>query len=435
MRVGVIGTGYVGLVVGTGLAEIGHFVTCTDSDERRIEQLRQGKLPIYEPGLEELLLRNAEEGRLMFTAHIAEAVENSSIIFICVGTPSGEEGEADVSAVMDATRAIGASMPGYRVIVIKSTCPVGTSDRVEELLKQLTSHPFDVVCNPEFLREGAAVDDFLRPDRVIVGCEDVRVEELMKELYRPVLRTGNPFLTMSRRSAELAKYACNALLAARVALLNEIACLCEEYGGDISAIREAAATDRRIGPQYLHPSLGFGGSCLPKDVAACAKLARDAGLASGILESILEANQRQQERFLQRILGYYGEKLGEKTLAIWGVTFKARTDDIRGAPALRIIDALLERGATVRIYDPVAGNKIRSLYGSRVLVVSKCYEALEAVDGLIIPTEWREFQSPDYERMSQLMRERVIFDGRNLYSPRNVVQYGFKYFSIGRAPV
>ncbi|HOJ32610.1 MAG TPA: UDP-glucose/GDP-mannose dehydrogenase family protein [Candidatus Hydrogenedentes bacterium] len=435
MRVAVVGTGYVGLVVGTGLAEIGHFVTCADSDEQRIEQLLQGKLPIYEPGLEELLLRNAEEGRLSFTAHLAEAVENSSVIFICVGTPSGEEGEADVSAVMDVARAIGACMTGYRVIVIKSTCPVGTSDRVEELMKQLTSHPFDVVCNPEFLREGAAVDDFLRPDRVIIGCEDVRVEELMKELYRPVLRTGNPFLTMSRRSAELAKYACNALLAARIALLNEIACLCEEYGGDISAIREAAATDRRIGPQYLHPSLGFGGSCLPKDVAACAKLARDAGLASGILESILEANQRQQERFLQRILGYYGEKIGEKTLALWGVTFKARTDDVRGAPALRIIDALLERGATVRVYDPAAGDKIRSMYGARVLVASKCYEVLEGADGLIIPTEWREFQSPDYERMGQLMRERVIFDGRNLYSPRNIATYGFKYFSIGRAPI
>ncbi len=435
MRISVVGTGYVGLVVGTGLAEIGHFVMCVDSDQNRVNELCQGKLPIYEPGLEELLLRNVEEGRLSFTNDLSDAVAHSTVIFICVGTPSGDEGGADVSEVLNVAREIGKAMPGYRVVVVKSTCPVGTCDRVEQTLREITSHPFDVVSNPEFLREGAAVDDFLRPDRVIVGSEDVRVEELMRELYNPVLRSGNPFIAMSRRSAELAKYACNSLLAARISLLNEIAVLCEEYGADIGAIREAAATDRRIGPQYLHPSLGFGGSCLPKDVAACAKLARDAGLSGGVLDSILPANLRQQERFLDRILRYYGGHIHEKTLAVWGVTFKARTDDVRGSPAIRIISVLLEKGAKIRAYDPAAGKRIREQFGDRVVVTQKCYEALENVDGLIIPTEWREFQSPDYERMRQLMREAVIFDGRNLYSPKNMAQYGFRYFSIGRSPV
>lgn len=435
MKIAVAGTGYVGLVVGTGLAEIGHFVICVDSDRERIEQLAQGTVPMYEPGLEELLLRNAEEGRLTFTTDLKEAVEKSLVIFVCVGTPSGEDGAPDLSAVLAVVEEVGRYLPGYRVIVIKSTCPVGTADRIDALLAKQTSHPFDVVCNPEFLREGAAVEDFLRPDRVIIGCEDVRVEELMKELYSPVLRTGNPLLTMTRRSAELAKYACNAMLAARIALINELACVCEEYGADIAAIREAVGTDRRIGPQYLHPSLGFGGSCLPKDVAACARLARDAGLSGGMIESILAANERQLDRFLGRILQYYGSSLPEKQLAVWGATFKARTDDLRGAPALRIIDALLAAGATVRVYDPVAGVKLGALYGDRLHVGQKCYDVLQGVDGLIIPTEWREFQSPDYERMAGMMHERVIFDGRNLYSPKTVAQYGFKYFSIGRAAV
>ena len=432
MKIVVIGTGYVGLVAGTCFAETGHSATCVDKDEACISLLERGELPFYEPGLAELVARNTEEGRLQFTSDLAEAVSDCLVIFLCVGTPPAEDGAADLSDVMEAAEQIGRAMNGYRIIVNKSTCPVGTTDKIKETIAGLTTQPFDIVSNPEFLREGSAVDDFMRPDRIVVGCDDVRVEEIMKELYAPVLRTNNPFIAMDRRSAELAKYACNTMLAARISLMNELACICEEYGADVTGVRKALGTDSRIGPEYLYPSLGFGGSCFPKDVSACARLAQDVDLGGGILEAVTRVNDRQQARFAQRILNYYDGAVTDKCIACWGAAFKARTDDIRCAPALRVIDVLLEAGAKVRVYDPVAGPKLREHYGDRIDVIAKCYAVLEEVDGLVIPTEWREFQSPDYDRMGELMREKVIFDGRNLYDPDVVTKHGFHYLSIGR---
>jgi UDPglucose 6-dehydrogenase len=435
VKVVVVGTGPVGLVVGTCLSETGHFVTCVDKDADRIAQLQRGEIPLHEPGLEELVARNMEEGRLSFSSELAGSVQQCLIILLCVGTPGLPDGAPDISSVMDAVEEIGPAIPGYRVIVAKSTVPVGTADAIREKLGLLTQQPFDVVSNPEFLREGNAVEDFMRPDRIVVGCEDVRVVEIMRELYAPVLRTDNPFLVMNSHSAELAKYGGNVMLAARIALLNELACLSEAYGADIGDIRKALGADSRIGSQYLYPSLGFGGSCLPKDVAACARLARDAGLGDGMLDAVMAANERQLTRFIQRILAFYGDSICEKRLAFWGAAYKARTDDLRVAPALRVIDTLLENGASIAVYDPVAGAHLRERYGDRVTVARKCYDVLDGADGLVVPTEWREFQSPDYDRMAELMREKVVFDGRNLYNPRTLSQYGFRYFSIGRADV
>ncbi len=435
MNIAVVGTGYVGLVAGTCFAETGHFVTCVDKDESRIDTLRQGKMPIYEPGLEELVRRNVEEGRLTFSTELEAAVKDCLFIFLCVGTPESADGSADISAVLAVAEQVGRCMDGYRIVVNKSTCPVGTTDKVKATIEKITDQDFDVVSNPEFLREGSAVEDFMRPDRVVVGCDDVRVTELMRELYAPVLRTGNPFIAMDRLSAELAKYASNTMLAARISLINELACLCEHYGGDIGFVRQAVGSDRRIGAQYLYPSLGYGGSCFPKDVAACAKLAIDAGLGDGVLAGTMAVNERQQNHFVQRILDYYGDTLGEKRFACWGAAFKARTDDLRCAPALRVIDGLIQAGAEVRVYDPVASKKLSDLYGERITVMPRQYDVLEDADGLIIPTEWREFQSPDFERMGELMREKVIFDGRNLYMLSVMKKHGFRYFSIGRPDV
>ncbi len=432
MKISVIGTGYVGLVVGTGLSENGHIVTCVDADATKIEQLRQGRLPIYEPGLEELVARNIEEERLEFTADLAGAVENCLLVFICVGTPRTADGGADVTEVFGAVEAVARAMSGYRIIVNKSTCPVGTTERIRNRVAELTTQPFDVVVNPEFLKEGAAVDDFMRPDRVVVGCEDVRVEEIMKELYAPFLRTGRPFLTMGLRSAEMAKYALNTMIASRISMINELANICEVYGADISQVREALAADSRIGPAYLFPGIGFGGSCLPKDVVACARLAREAGVEPDMLEAITTVNERQKRRFTQRILDYYGADISNKRIAVWGAGFKPRTDDVREAPALAVIDALLEAGTEVAVYDPKAKAKVKDLYGARVQLAAKSYDALENADGLVVVTEWNEFRRPDYDRMGQLMKEKVIFDGRNLYTPKVLAEHGFCYFSVGR---
>lgn len=434
MRIAVIGTGHVGLVVGTGLAETGHYVTCVDTNHDLIEGLKANKLPFYEPGLEELVARNAEEERLSFTTDLNAAVSNVLLVFICVGTPAGGLGEADTSAVFAAVQSIGKAMTGYRIIVNKSTCPVGTTEAIRFALKSLTEHPYDVVANPEFLRQGAAVDDFMRPDRIIVGCEDVRVAEIMRELYAPFLRTGKPLLTMSIRSAEMAKYAVNTMLATRISFMNEFARLCEAYGADINEVREGLAADSRIGPSYLFPGIGFGGSCLPKDVQACAHLAASKNIPSPLLNAVFEVNESQQKAFVARILDYYGKDIAQKRIAVWGASFKPKTDDLRGGPALRVIDALLSVGATVVVHDPVADKTLRDHYGDRVSIAPKSYAALEGADGLVICTEWNEFRRPDYERMASLMRERVIFDGRNLYTAKTLAQHGFRYFSVGRAP-
>jgi len=326
-------------------------------------------------------------------------------------------------------------MSGYRIIANKSTCPIGTAEAIAARLQELTEHDFDVVVNPEFLKEGDAVDDFMRPDRVILGCEDVRVQEIMKEMYGPLLRTGNPLICMSLRSAEMTKLAANAMLATRIAFINELADMCEVMGSDIADIREGLATDRRIGAAYLHAGLGFGGSCLPKDVVALGQMAARAGAPSGIVEAVASANDAHQRRFIQRILDYYGDAISEKRLAMWGGTFKARTGDVRGAVALRIIDTLREAGAKLVVYDPVAGPALRARYGDDVEVVSKNYDALHNADGLIIATEWREFYRPDFQRVAELMREKVIFDGRNLYTASALSEHGFRYFSVGRVDV
>ncbi len=435
MKITVIGTGYEGLVVGTGLAENGHLVTCVDRSEARIRGLSEGALPWYEPGLEELVVRNLEEERLSFTTSLAEAVADCLLIFVCVGTPPTATGEADVSEVMAAVEDIARAMTGYRIIVNKSTCPPGTADNMARALAALTAHPFDVVVNPGFMKEGAAVDDFLRPDRVIIGCDEVRVQEIMKELYAPFLRTGKPFLAMSVRSAEITKYAVNAMLASRISLMNELTGICEVLGGDINEVREGLAADSRIGPAYLFPGLGFGGSGLPKDLQAIVHAANNAGVPCEMMTAIHNVNERQLDRFIQRIFDYYGDRLSQSRIALWGASFKPRTDDIRGAPALRIIDRLLAAGAEVSVFDPMAEARLRERYGERLVLASRSYGALEDADGLVIATEWREFHRPDYDRMGQAMREKVIFDGRNLYTPKVLAEHGFRYFSIGRPVV
>ena len=435
MKIAVVGTGHVGLVVGTGLAETGHYVTCVDIDAAKIAQLKSGELPIYEPGLEELVVRNIEEERLRFNTDLAEAIQDALLIFICVGTPALSDGGADTSEVYGVVDVIGKAMTGYRIIVNKSTCPVGSSEAIRSRLSELTSAPFDVVANPEFLRQGSAVDDFMRPDRIIVGCEDVRVEEIMKELYAPFLRTGKPLLMMSIRSAEMAKYAVNAMLATRISFMNEVATLCAACGADVSEVREGLAADSRIGASYLFPGLGFGGSCLPKDLVACSKLAESAGLKTHIMDAVSAVNREQQQRFIETILAFYGPEIKGKRIAVWGASFKPKTDDLRDGPALRVIDALLAAGAETVVYDPVAERNLTRVYGDRITIVPKNYAALQDADGLVITTEWNEFRRPDYERMASLMREKVIFDGRNLYTASVLGKLGFRYFSIGRPSV
>jgi UDPglucose 6-dehydrogenase len=432
MKITIVGTGYQGLVTGTGLAENGHLVTCVDRKADRVALLESGTLPLHEPGLDELLNRNIEEERLRFSTDLAGAVADSLLVFLCVGTPLRDDGTADISQVLDAVKDVAGVMTGYRIIVNKCTCPPGTTDRIAEVLRAHTAQAFDVVANPDFLKEGAAIDDFMRPDRIIIGCDDVRVREIMKELYSPFLRTGRPFLAMSSRSAEFTKYATNLMLAARISLMNQLASICEQAGANISEVREGLAADDRIGPKYLFPGLGFGGSGLPKDVLGCARLAEEYGVEHDLIDAIYNVNERQQDRFLDRILEYYGDAIGDKKLAVWGLSFKPRTDDIRGAPALRLIDRLLELGVQIAAYDPVAGVAARERYGDRITIVRKYYEALDGADGLIVATEWNEFRRPDYDRLGSLMREKVIFDGRNIYTPSVLREHGFKCFSIGR---
>lgn len=432
MRITMVGTGYVGLVVGTGLAENGHVVRCVDKDAEKIALLSRGGMPIYEPGLEELVARNVEEERLFFSTDLPKAVAESLLVFLCLGTPPTPDGDHDLSAMFDAAQQVACAMNGYRIVVNKSTCPAGTTDALRALIRQHTTQPFDMVVNPEFLKEGAAVDDFMRPDRIVIGCDDVRVEEIMKELYAPFLRTGKPFLSMSVRSAEMTKYAANTMIAARISMMNELAAICQAYGADISEVREGLAADERLGPAYLFAGLGFGGSCLPKDVVACARMARRAGLIPDMLDAVTAVNQRQRTLFTRQVIDYYGAGIASKRIAFWGASFKPRTDDIRNAPALDVIDALLEAGAEVVVYDPRATPRLNEWYGSRISTVAKTYAALENADGLVVATEWNEFRRPDYERMAALMREKVIFDGRNLYTAKVLGEYGFKYFSIGR---
>lgn len=435
MKITIVGTGYQGLVVGTCLADNGHQVICVDRDKARIEALALGKLPIHEPGLEELVARNLEEERLSFTTDLGGAIADCLAVFLCVGTPLRADGSADVSEVLEATRQLATSMNGYRILVNKSTCPPGTADEMERILQEHAAHAFDIVVNPDFLKEGTAIDDFMRPDRVVLGCDDVRVREILKELYSPFLRTGRPCLMMGKRSAELCKFATNVFLATRISLVNQLADLCEAYGADIGEVRDGVAFDERIGMQFMFPGLGFGGLGLPKDLATAIHLAQDKGIDHDLFSAVLHVNQRCQERFLEKILAHYGGAMAGKKIAVWGASFKPRTDDLRGAISLKIIDALRAAGASVAVFDPVAATKLREHYGDAVEVVSRYYDALDGADGLVVVTEWSEFRRPDYERMAKLMRERVIFDGRNLYTPSVLKEHGFKYVSIGRPPV
>ena len=435
MRITVVGTGYVGLVVGTCLADTGHRVVCVDIDDTRVAALSKGEIPFYEPGLEELVTRNVEEERLSFTTSLEEAVGDCLVVFLCVGTPPGDNGQADLTAVYKVAEDVGKAITGYRIIISKSTCPVGTCDKIRELVANHTDHPFDVVSNPEFLKEGAAVDDFMRPDRVVIGTDDVRVEEIMREMYAPFVRTGKPILSMSIRSAEMCKYAMNAMLAARLSMMNQLANIAAALGADIGEVREGLMADSRIGASYLFPGLGYGGSCLPKDVQAIAHLGREMGVDCGLIEEVHQVNKRQRQSFVNMVLGHFGGNLAGKAIGIWGAAFKPKTDDLREAPALEVIDGLLEAGAEVSVYDPVANEGVQALYGDRVAVKKKPYEVLPGAHALVVCTEWNEFRRPDYQHMAEVMAERVIFDGRNLYSPKTMVREGFRYYSIGRPVV
>jgi UDPglucose 6-dehydrogenase len=431
MKIAVVGTGYVGLVAGACFAEYGNDVICVDKDEAKVRALRRGKIPIYEPGLEELVRRNKAERRLVFTSALPTAVRKSEIIFIAVGTPQGEDGSADLQHVLDVAREVARSMNGYRVIVNKSTVPVGTAERIREIVRRETTHPFSVVSNPEFLKQGAAVDDFMKPDRVVIGAEDPRARELMTTLYAPFTRTGAPIMVMDCASAELCKYAANAMLASRISFMNEIANVCEIFGADIEQVRRAVGSDRRIGTSFLFPGVGYGGSCFPKDVKAVLKFAADKGYKFRILEAVEQVNDAQKGVLVAKMERHFGSLKG-KTIAVWGLAFKPKTDDMREAPAIVIIEKLLARGAKVQAYDPEAMQVARGIFGSRVALMPRSFDALAGADALALVTEWHEFREPDFDKMRKLMRTPVVFDGRNVYNREQMRALGFTYYSIGR---
>jgi UDPglucose 6-dehydrogenase len=431
MKIAVVGSGYVGLVAGACLAENGNDVMCVDKDPAKIRMLQKGRIPIYEPGLEEMVRRNRAEKRLTFTTALPRGVRNAQIIFIAVGTPTGDDGSADLKHVLTVARDIGRAMNGYKVIVDKSTVPVGTADRVRDVLRKETNHPFSVVSNPEFLKQGAAIDDFMKPDRVVIGAEDTRAAEIMKELYAPFTRTGAPIMLMDTASAELCKYAANAMLATRISFMNEVANLCEVVGADVDQVRRAVASDRRIGPSFLFPGLGYGGSCFPKDVKAILRFAAAKDYDFEILRSVEAVNERQKLRLLVKMERHFGSVKG-KRIAVWGLSFKPRTDDMREAPSVPLIEGLLNAGATVHAYDPEALKVARGIFGTRVQYADKSYDALAGADGLAIVTEWNEFREPDFARMRKMMKSPVIFDGRNIYNPEQIRGAGFTYYSMGR---
>ena len=431
MKIAVVGTGYVGLVLGACLAENGNNVICVDKDQSKIATLEAGRMPIYEPGLEEMVRRNHSEDRLVFTTDLASSVRASEIVFIAVGTPQGEDGSADLQHVLDVARDIGRAIDKYTVIVDKSTVPVGTSKKVHATVAAETTHPFSVVSNPEFLKQGAAIEDFMKPDRVVVGSDDERAAALMRELYAPFTRTGAPIMMMDPASAELCKYAANSILATRISFMNEIANVCELMGADVDQVRKAIGSDRRIGTSFLFPGVGYGGSCFPKDVQALLKSSADLGYDFRILRAVEAVNTRQKSRLVDKMRAHFGDLKG-RTIAIWGLAFKPKTDDMREAPAIRIIEELLHDGAAVNAYDPEAAKTARGIFGQRIRICEKSYEALAGADGLAIVTEWNEFREPDYTKMRQLLKQPVVFDGRNIYSPSHMRALGFSYFSIGR---
>jgi UDPglucose 6-dehydrogenase len=432
MKVCVIGTGYVGLVTGTCLAEMGNDVICVDNNADKVKHLLAGEVPIYEPGLEELIRSNTREGRLHFTTDLVKAVQSSLICFIAVGTPQSDDGAADLKYVVEVAKGIAQAMNGYKVIVTKSTVPVGTAEQIRAVVADHTEHEFAIVSNPEFLKQGAAVDDFLKPDRVVIGTDNHRATEIMRELYSPFLRTGNPIIIMDIPSAEMTKYVANAFLATKISFINEMSNLCERVGADISQVRTGISTDSRIGSQFLFPGLGYGGSCFPKDVKALIKTARDTGYHSQILEAVDGINQSQRRFYLEKVLEYFNGSLQGKTFAVWGLAFKPRTDDVREAPSITIIQALLAEGARIQAYDPKAADNARQILGDRITYCDNAYDALEGADAMLLVTEWNEFRRPDFDRIRALMNRPVIFDGRNQYDIDRMIRRGFEYFCMGR---
>jgi len=435
LKLSVIGSGYVGLVVGTCFAESGNDVICVDNDERKLRMLKKGESPIFEPGLSDLLTKNLADSRIVFTENLEKAVRGTDIIFLALPTPQSEDGSADLQHVLAVAKLIGKYMNGYKVIVNKSTVPVGTADRVRDIVAKETTFEFDVVSNPEFLKEGAAVNDFMKPDRIVVGSRSARALAMMEELYSPFIRTGNPLIVMDERSSELTKYAANSFLATKVTFMNEIANLCEKVGADVDLVRKGMGTDARIGTQFLFAGIGYGGSCFPKDVAALLNTSNSYGHELQILQSVESANKRQKLVIPEKIKNHFKGKIKGLTVALWGLSFKPNTDDVRDAPALSIIAALLKGGATVRAHDPEAMEEMKRKIGHTVKYFDNNYECLKGADALVIATEWNDFRRPDFERMKLIMKQPVIFDGRNIYDPRVMVERGFVYYGIGRGGV
>lgn len=431
MKIAVIGTGYVGLVAGTCFADSGNDVTCVDIDEAKIKKLKDGEIPIYEPGLAELVVRNLKEKRLSFTTQLGPAVAGANAVFIAVGTPEGETGDADLQYVLAAATQVGRAMTGYTVVVNKSTVPVGTADKVKAAISKETKQPFDVVSNPEFLKEGAALDDFLKPDRVVIGSDSEKAKALMGELYAPFVRTENPILFMDVRSAELTKYAANAMLATRISFMNDMAAICEMVGADVNWVRKGMGADSRIGYPFLFPGVGYGGSCFPKDVKALGALARENGVEFDLLRAVDRTNERQKQLLIKKATKHFGDLSG-KTFAVWGLAFKPRTDDMREAPAVVLIEALLGKGARVQAHDPVAMEVAQRRFKDRVAFAATPYDALKEADALFIVTEWNEFRHPDIARMKSLLKAPIVFDGRNIYEPARMREQGFTYYGIGR---
>src|SRR3954463_11820486 len=424
MKIAIVGSGYVGLVAGACLAENGNDVICVDKEASKVRALQRGRIPIYEPGLEELVKRNRAEKRLTFTTALDRGVRGAQIVFIAVGTPTGEDGSADLQHVLAVARDTARAMNGYKVIVNKSTVPVGTAAKVRDVIRRETTHPFSVVSNPEFLKQGAAIDDFMKPDRVVIGAEDPRAAALMTELYAPFTRTGAPIMLMDCASAELCKYAANAMLATRISFMNEVANVCEAVGADVDQVRRAVASDRRIGPSFLFPGVGYGGSCFPKDVKAMMRFAAAKSYDFEILQAVEHVNERQKVRLFAKMKQHFGSLRG-KRIAMWGLAFKPKTDDMREAPAVPLINALLEAGAVVSAYDPEAIKVARGIFGTRVEFKEKSYEALAGADGLAIVTEWHEFREPDWARIKKSLKTPVVFDGRNIYNPEQLRGLGF----------
>ncbi len=432
MKIAVVGTGYVGLVTGTCLSETGNMVTCVDINEDKVTQLRNGQVPIYEPGLDVLLHRNTEQGRLRFTTNLAEAVADAQLIFLALPTPPGGDGAADLSYVLGAAKDIASIITDYKVVITKSTVPVGTADKVKAIFTQHTSVDVDVVSNPEFLREGVAVDDFMKPDRVVVGTTSERAQKLMSELYGPYVRQGNPIIFMDERSSELTKYAANSFLATKITFMNEIANVCELVGADVDAVRRGIGADDRIGKRFLFPGIGYGGSCFPKDVQALAKSADEIGYDFKLLNSVMEVNEIQKKVLFEKVKNYFDGNLAGKKFALWGLAFKPGTDDIREAPALYIIEELLKAGAQVVAFDPEAMPNVKRLLGDTISFSENAYDALNDADALLIATEWSVFRNPDFEVLAQKLKNKIVFDGRNLYDLQKMIDLGFYYNSIGR---